>query len=86
MIGIDQILSPENQTAALASFRLKNDGQGPDGMRASELDEYWKANGERVTGTIRDGSSRPGIVLCYDITARSGKLREIANITVKDRP
>ena len=85
MIGIDQILSPENQTAALASFRLKNDGQGPDGMRVSELDEYWKANGERVTGTIRDGSYRPGIVLCYDITARSGKLREIANINVKDR-
>ena len=84
MIGIDQILSPENQTAALASFRLKNDGQGPDGMRVSELDEYWKANGERVTGTIRDGSYRPGI-LCYDITARSGKLREIANINVKDR-
>ena len=63
MIGIDQILSPENQTAALASFRLKNDGQGPDGMRVSELDEYWKANGERVTGTIRDGSYRPGILL-----------------------
>ena len=85
MFGMDELLSKKNQERALASFQQKKDGAGPDGLRVSELDEYWKANHELILGQIREGTYRPGIVKCFEVSGRSGKQREIANINVADR-
>ena len=85
MFGIDELLSRDNQEIALASFRAKRDGAGPDGMRVSELDDYWKANHEILERRIREGTYVPGIVKCFEVSTRSVKQREIASINVADR-
>ena len=85
MFDIDELLSSSNQELALAAFRTKKDGAGPDGMRVSELDDYWKANHELLEQQIREGTYSPGIVRCFEISTRSAKQREIASINVVDR-
>ncbi len=85
MFDVEELLSKRNQEYALASFCEKRDGAGPDGMRVSELDDYWKANHELIERQIRGGSYRPGIVRCFEVSNRSGKQRAIANINVVDR-
>ena len=85
MFDIDELLSRRNQEHALESFREKRDGAGPDGLRVSELDNYWRANHDLVLQQIREGSYRPGIVRCFELSSRSGKQRQIANINVVDR-
>lgn len=85
MFGIDDILSKENQEQALEAFRTKRDGAGPDGLRVSEFEEYWKANHELIEQQIREGSYAPGIVKTFEVGTRSGKQREIASINVLDR-
>lgn len=85
MFKMDELLSKNNQERALASFREKKDGAGPDGLRVSELDEYWKANREVVLSQLHEGTYKPGIVRCFEVTGRSGKQRDIASINVVDR-
>jgi retron-type reverse transcriptase len=85
MFDIDELLSEENVENALESFRSKRDGAGPDGLRVSELDSYWRANHDLISQQIREGTYSPGVVRCYEVSTKSGKQREIANINVLDR-
>ena len=70
MLKIDEILSNENQKNALEHFRTKRDGCGLDGMLLSELEEYWKINGECICEQIRKSEYRPGIVLIKEYIKR----------------
>lgn len=85
MFNIDELLSKKNQARALAHFKTKRDGHGPDGVFLSELEEYWRLNGERVMADIRAGTYKPGIVRRYEIVGNNGKRRFIANMNVVDR-
>ena len=85
MFDLDELLSKENQEQALESFRSKRDGAGPDGLRVSELDAYWRANHEHIEQQIRNGDYVPGLVRCFELTTKTGKQREIASINVLDR-
>lgn len=85
MVTIDELLAEDNAMACLASFRNKRDGAGPDGMRISELDEWWRANGSLAKLKIRNGTYRPGMVHVYEISTNSGKQRQIASINAVDR-
>ena len=49
---IEEILSDSNLAAAKASFKGKNDSSGMDGVRVSELGEYWNVNGDKIKKTI----------------------------------
>lgn len=53
MITIDEILSENNQKKAFELLKTKRDGYGIDGMHLSELEEYWKLNGENMCEQIR---------------------------------
>lgn len=85
MVTIDDLLAEDNVSACLASFRRRRDGAGPDGLRVSELDEWWRANHEIVEGRIRSGTYCPGMVRVHEVSTNSGKQRQIASINVADR-
>ena len=85
MLTIDDILSEDNVAACLASFRRKQDSAGPDGMRLSELDGYWRANNSIIEGKLRNGTYRPGMARIFELTTSSGKQRQIASVNVLDR-
>ena len=85
MITLDDLLVDENISNCLASFHEKRDGTGPDGMRVSELDDYWSANQQQLERKLRDGTYEPGIVRLYDVPTKSGKQRKIGSINVIDR-
>ena len=60
---IEEILSDSNLAAAKASFKGKNDSSGMDGVRVSELGEYWNVNGDKIKKTILEGKYSPGLIL-----------------------
>ena len=85
MFTIEDVLSEQNRADALAALRARHDGSGPDGMRLSSLDEWHKANGDRLVESIRGGSYVPGTALIFEASNGKGKRREIASINVVDR-
>ncbi|MGN0287488.1 MAG: CRISPR-associated endonuclease Cas1 [Atopobiaceae bacterium] len=85
MLTIEDVVSTENVQKALNHFAGKRDGEGPDGMRVSDLPSYWKANGSRVCQQLRDSEYRFGVVSKYEIISAKGKRRFISSIDVLDR-
>lgn len=85
MFTVDELLSKRNQNNALMHLNTKKDSTGPDGMRLSELSDYWRINHERIEQEIRDGVYQPGIIKNYEILKDSGKRRIISNMNVLDR-
>lgn len=85
MFTVDELLSKRNQNNAFAYLSTKRDGSGPDGMRLSELNNYWKINHERIEKEIRESIYQPGIIKSYEILKSSGKRRIISSMNVLDR-
>ena len=85
MITIDGVLSEDNKKEVFAFLKTKKDGAGIDGMRLSELEEYWKINEGTLEEEIRDGTYEPGIVKSYEITNGKGKRRTIHILNSIDR-
>lgn len=85
MFTIEDVLSEENQQATLAEFRTRRDSSGPDGMRLSDLDDWFKANGAALIDSIRLETYQPGIAKCFEVATHSGKRREVVSINVVDR-
>ena len=85
MFQIDELLSKRNQREAFAHFANKRDSQGPDGMKVSDLENYWKLNGERIIQEIKEGTYEPAVMECYEVWNGKGKKREITNLAVIDR-
>ena len=75
---IEEILSDSNLAAARASFKGKNDSSGMDGVRVSELGEYWNVNGDKIKKTILEGKYSPGLILQQEIVNQKGKRRTIS--------
>ena len=46
---LQQLLSEDNIKDALRALKEKPDTAGIDGVRLSDLPEYWKLNRERIT-------------------------------------
>lgn len=59
---IETVLSQENLLEAMESFEGKRDSCGVDGVKLSELEEYWEANGEKIKKTILQGEYSLGYV------------------------
>lgn len=85
MFGVDELFSKRNQRDALGHFLSKKDGQGPDGMSVSELENYWRLNGEQIIQEVRNGSYEPGVIECFEVLGASGKKRAVSNLNVIDR-
>ena len=85
MFTVEELLSKKNQSYAFAHFEMKKDGAGSDGMRVSELKEYWEMNHERIIQEIKEGNYQPGIVKIYEVTNGRGKRRNISSLNVVDR-
>jgi len=66
-------------------LRTKRNGKGLDGMLLSELEEYWKLNGDDICQRIRDGKYQPGIVLIKEYINSHGKRRNISCMNSVDR-
>ena len=82
---IEEILSDSNLAAAKASFKGKNDSSGMDGVRVSELGEYWNVNGDKIKKTILEGKYSPGLILQQEIVNQKGKRRTISLMNTVDR-
>lgn len=85
VIRLQDIFTEKNVKYALDSFSSKNDGCGRDGVRISELPEYWEMNKDKILKAIYEGNYNPGIVMQLDIVAKNGKKRGISQLNSIDR-
>lgn len=85
MFSMEEMLSKKNQKEALIFLKNKKDGMGADGMPLSELESYWKINGEKLISELKKGKYVPGIVKCTEIVNNKGKRRVISNLCTVDR-
>ncbi len=81
----ETIFSENNVKVALEHLRGKNDGAGIDGVKLSELDEFWNVNHVEILESIRQKTYEPGIVQNVEIIAPNGKRRIISKIISVDR-
>ena len=82
---IETVLSQENLLEAMESFEGKRDNCGVDGVKLSELEEYWEANGEKIKKTILQGEYSLGYVKQQEIMNAKGKKRTISLMNTVDR-
>ncbi len=84
-ITMEQVFEEENIHEAMEHFRNKNDSSGIDGVRISELPEYWDMNGVNIRQAICRGSYQPAVVQEVEIVSASGKRRVISKLVSVDR-
>lgn len=84
-IAIDEILSDDNIREAILTIQRKKDHAGPDGVKPSDLDEYWKENQADIVDSIKSGRYEPGIVRQYVQLTKKGKKRCISLMNAPDR-
>ena len=85
MFSIEELFSKRNQRDAFLHFSTKKDGVGPDQMRLSELENYWKLNEQRIIQDVKNGTYQPGIIQNHEILNRRGKRRIVSSLCVIDR-
>lgn len=85
MFTLEELLSKKNQRIAMAHLATKKEGSGSDGVKLSELEEYWELNRERVCRELGEGTYQPGVVKCFEIMSNAGKRRMVSNLTTLDR-
>ena len=75
MFTLEELLSKKNQRIAMAHLAAKKEGSGSDGVKLSELEEYWSLNKARICTELEQGVYLPGVVKCFEITNNVGKRR-----------
>ena len=84
-ITFESIFKEENINEALEHLHGKKDSAGIDGMKLSELDNYWEINRNEILTRICRGEYEPGIVQEVEIITANGKRRMISKIISLDR-
>lgn len=79
------IFENDNVSEAMEHLQSKNDGAGIDGVRLSDLEEYWEMNKDELLHSIMEGTYKPGIVREVEIIGANGKRRNISQIVSIDR-
>ncbi len=54
-ITFDDILNEDNLNLAFEHLSHKHDSCGLDGIKLSELNEFWKVNSDSIELALRDG-------------------------------
>jgi retron-type reverse transcriptase len=84
MFKLEELLSKRNIRDAFAYLDTKKDSCGSDGMRLSELKDYWSMNQARIRQEIEEERYNPGIVSNYEILNGRGKRRTVSQLTALD--
>lgn len=84
-ISIQDIIKDENIANAMNFLMTKKDSCGIDGMKLSELPDYWNANGRKIIDSILDETYTMGSVKQSEIVNYKGKRRTISLMNSSDR-
>ena len=63
MFTTEELFSKKNQKMAFEHFQLKKDSSGSDGMRLSDLEQYWKMNQREIIEEVQNQEYEPGVIL-----------------------
>ena len=85
MFTTEELFSKKNQKMAFEHFQLKKDSSGSDGMRLSDLEQYWKMNQRKIIEEVQNQEYEPGVILIREYVNQKGKRRNIANLASIDR-
>lgn len=84
-ISIQDIIKDENIANAMNFLMTKKESCGIDGMKLSELHDYWNANGRKIIDSILDETYTMGSVKQSEIVNYKGKRRTISLMNSSDR-
>ncbi len=85
-MSLQDVLEKQNIKTSLEHLLTKNvRGQGSDGIRVSQFQEYWQINGQTILRQLLDGEYEPDIVLEQERVNAKGKIRGVSMFTCKDR-
>lgn len=82
---MEEVLSQSNLILALKRVRKNKGSAGVDGMRADELSDYLKDNGQMIRDQLLKGSYKPMPVKRVEIPKPDGGVRLLGIPTVLDR-
>ncbi len=82
---LEQILAKENLNQAYEKVKANKGVAGIDGITVYEVDEYIKANKEKLLNQIRKRKYKPQPVKRVQIPKENGKMRNLGIPTVFDR-
>lgn len=82
---LEEILSKDNINLAIKQVKANKGSPGIDGMKVSELDDYFKENGENLFNKIRIRKYKPLPVKRVEIPKSDGSKRPLGIPSVKDR-
>ena len=83
--GGEQVLHPYNLQRALRQVIVNKGSAGVDGMKVSELTDYFRKDKEIIIGSIKDENYLPQAILGVEIPKGNGKTRLLGVPTVMDR-
>ncbi len=84
-ISIEDVFKPANVNEAIIHLQKKHDGCGVDGVKLSELPQYWKINKYSVINALKNGTYEPEIVQNVEIIGANRKRRMISKLASVDR-
>lgn len=82
---LEEILSKDNINLAIKQVKANKGSPGIDGMKVSELEDYFKENGEDLFNKIRIRKYKPLPVKRVEIPKSDGSKRPLGIPSVKDR-
>lgn len=82
---LEQILAKENLNQAYEKVKANKGIAGVDGITVNEVDQYIKANKEKLLNQIRKRKYKPQPVKRVQIPKENGKMRNLGIPTVFDR-
>lgn len=85
MLDLVDVFTKDNANEAIKSFVKKDDGVTSDGLKVSDLKEFWDLNGKQAVLEVLSGKYKPSIVKNVEITNDKGKRRTISILGAMDR-
>ena len=72
---IDQVVHPYNLQRALRQVIVNKGSAGVDGMKVSELSDYFRKEKDAIIGSIKEENYLPQAILGVEIPKGNGKTR-----------
>lgn len=78
-------LSERNIAMALSHLIKRGGGAGPDGISLASIEDYWRANGEKIRSLATKGEYGLGIVSCRTVVSYNSRPRTIVTMNAVDK-
>ena len=85
MFSIDELISNENQQLAIDHFKEKETRSTNRFNQLNDMLDYWEINHNWIISKIKAENYVPDSITIREIITNSGKKRDIAIISIKDR-